>query len=71
MKQMLVEIMAHPDFEIRQQLASVTSSQQVPTMQQPQMITQMPQMQMVITQPSDSLIVPSSIGSMANRALRN
>ena len=40
MKQMLVEIMANPDSEIRQQLASVMSSQQVPTMQQPQMITQ-------------------------------
>jgi len=33
MKQMLVEIMANPDSEIRQQLASVLSSQQVPTMQ--------------------------------------
>ena len=43
------------------------SSQQVPTIQPPQMITQMPQMQMVITQPSDSPIVPSSIGSTANR----
>ena len=35
MKQMLVEIMANPDSEIRQQLASVLSSQQVPTMQPP------------------------------------
>ena len=67
MKQMLVEIMANPDSEIRQQLASVMSSQQVPTIQPPQMITQMPQMQMVITQPSDSPIVPSNIGSTANR----
>ena len=43
------------------------SSQQVPTIQPPQMITQPPQMQMVIMQPVDSLIVPSSIGSTANR----
>ena len=43
------------------------SSQQVPTIQPPQMITQPPQMQMVIMQPSDSPIVPSSIGSSANR----
>ena len=64
---MLVEIMANPDSEIRQQLASVLSSQQVPTMQPPQMITHTPQMQMVIMQPTDSLIVPSSIGSTANR----
>ena len=42
MKQMLVEIMANPDSEIRQQLASVMSSQQVSTIQPPQMITQMP-----------------------------
>ena len=35
MKQMLVEIMANPDYEIRQQLASVMSSQQVPTIQLP------------------------------------
>ena len=47
MKQMLVEIMANPDSEIRQQLASVMSSQQVSTIQPPQM-------QMVITQPSFS-----------------
>jgi len=39
MKQMLVEIMANPDSEIRQQLASVMSSQQVSTIQPPQMIT--------------------------------
>ena len=31
MKQMLVEIMANPDSKLRQQLASVMSSQQVPT----------------------------------------
>jgi hypothetical protein len=67
MKQMLVEIMANLDYEIRQQLASVMSSQQVPTVQPPQMITQTPRMQMVIMQPSDSPMVPSSIESMTNR----
>ena len=35
MKQMLVEIMANNNFKIRQQLASVMSSQQVPTIQPP------------------------------------
>jgi hypothetical protein len=61
MKQMLVELMANPDSEIRQQLASVMSIQQVPTMQ-PQ------QMQMVITQEAmECPVVPSSIGSTGNR----
>jgi hypothetical protein len=36
---MLIEIMANPDSEIRQQLASVMSRQEVLTMQLPQMIT--------------------------------
>ena len=35
MKQMLVKIMANPNSEIRQQLASVMSSQYVPTIQLP------------------------------------
>jgi predicted component of type VI protein secretion system len=34
-KKMLVEIMANPDSKIRQQLASVMSSQEVQTMQLP------------------------------------
>ena len=54
MKQMLVEIMDNPNSDIRQQMASVMSSQQLLTIQSPQMITQTPQMQMVITQPSFS-----------------
>ena len=35
MKQMLVKIMANPNSKIRQQLASVMSSQQMSTMQPP------------------------------------
>jgi hypothetical protein len=64
MKQMLVEMMANPDSEIRQQMVNVMSAQQV---QWPQMITQPAEMQMVIMHPSDCPIVPSRIRSIANK----